>query len=154
MVQYIAMPTKTVRAYQSGAADANGQTPERTMSDGNGNPCRHCLKTIPDGAEMLVLAHRPFDGLHPYAETGPIFLCADKCARGGGDNLPDVLQSSPDYLLKGYSSDDRIVYGTGAVISADQIPSHTLKVFEDPDVLYIHARSARNNCYLARIERP
>lgn len=102
---------------------------------------------------MLILAYRPFAGLHPYAETGPIFLCADACARHEGIAIPEVLRDSPDYLLKGYNSQDRIVYGTGRVVAVAKIPAYAEQVFERSDVAYIHVRSARNNCYQARIDR-
>ena len=149
-----ALPTATVEAYRNGAVDAYGQPPERVISDGDSKPCRHCLKNVPKGAEMLILAYRPFDELHPYAETGPIFLCANACTRGGGNaELPPILRTSPDYLLKGYSPDNRIVYGTGAIVAPDDIPAYKAKVFADPLVAYIHVRSARNNCYLARSDR-
>lgn len=152
-MHYTALPTDIVRAYQDGAPDAYGNTPEAAVSDGHGNPCRHCLNNIPKGAGMLILAYRPFDGLHPYAETGPIFLCADHCARGGGTPVPAILQSSPDYLVKGYSSEDRIVYGTGAVIPAPDIATRAADLFKDARVAYLHVRSSRNNCYQARIDR-
>ena len=153
MPHIVPMQTETVRAYQAGQPDAHGQTPERALSDGGGNPCRHCLRYIPKGAEMLILAHRPFPTLHPYAETGPIFLCAAACARHNGDSLPEVFTRSPDYLIKGYSAEDRILYGTGAVIAKDRILNAAEEIFSDPKVRYIHIRSARNNCYQARIER-
>ena len=152
-MQYIALPTETVRALQSGAPDANGLMPERHISNGSANPCRHCLRDIPKGAEMLILSYRPFDDLHPYAETGPIFLCADACAQGGWHQVPDILQTSPDYLVKGYSADDRIVYGTGAIVAATHIEAHAAQVFTDRKVTYLHVRSARNNCYQVRMDR-
>jgi Protein of unknown function (DUF1203) len=153
MITFIALPTDQVRAYQEGAPDAYGATPEQGVSDGAGNPCRHCLKEIPKGAGMLVLAHRPFAGVHPYAETGPIFLCADRCERGGGDLLPEVLGTAPDYLIKGYNARDRIVYGTGVVVTPEGLAARAEAIFSNGDVAYIHVRSARNNCYQARIDR-
>ncbi|MEX0371654.1 MAG: DUF1203 domain-containing protein, partial [Tateyamaria sp.] len=99
------------------------------------------------------LAYKPFEGTHPYAEVGPIFLCADPCPRGGGAELPAILTTSPDYLIKGYSADDRIVYGTGAVTPAPNIHDRVAAIFADPAVAYIHVRSARNNCYQARVDR-
>lgn len=154
MITFSALPTDIVRAYRSGALDAYGVPAERTVSDGNRNPCRHCLRDIAKGADMLVLAHRPFEGLHPYAETGPIFLCAAPCERHpDSTNLPPVLTTSPDYLIKGYGHNDRIVYGTGAVVPATEIAGYAQRIFDDPGVAYIHVRSARNNCYQARIDR-
>lgn len=151
-MRYGAIPTDVVRAYQAGGPDANGQAPERKLSDGGGNPCRHCLKMIPEGAGMLVLAHRPFPALQPYAEVGPIFLCADACVAGGGEALPEMLASS-DYIVRGYGTDDRIVYGTGGVVATGAIPARAAELFKDPRVAYLHVRSARNNCYQCRIDR-
>lgn len=153
MPHIIAMSTNTVRAYQSGQPDAHGQLPERVTSNGSGNPCRHCLRYIPEGAEMLILAHRPFPAAQPYAETGPIFLWADACTRHEGAAMPEVFTRSPDYLIKGYSDDDRIVYGTGVVVEKDRMMAQAEEILADPHVRYIHIRSARNNCYQARIER-
>ncbi|KIC49591.1 DUF1203 domain-containing protein [Tateyamaria sp. ANG-S1] len=153
MPRFSALPTDIVDAYRAGAPDAHGNPPERHISNGSGNPCRHCLQNVPEGAEMLVLAHKPFDGAHPYAEVGPIFLCADPCARGGDVDLPPILTTSPDYLLKGYGVDDRIVYGTGSVTPRTEITNRIAAIFADPQVAYVHVRSARNNCYLARADR-
>ncbi|NVO56084.1 DUF1203 domain-containing protein [Rhodobacteraceae bacterium B1Z28] len=154
MYKIAALSTEDVRAYQAGAPDAYGTPPERAISTGTGNPCRHCLCHIPEGLEMLILAHRPFLETHPYAETGPIFLCVEPCERYQGDTeLPEILTSSPDYLIKGYGTDDRIVYGTGVVTPTDQINNAIQGIFARPDVAYIHVRSAQNNCYQARIDR-
>ncbi|EDZ47621.1 conserved hypothetical protein [Rhodobacterales bacterium Y4I] len=153
MTRITALPTGTVRALQDGGPDAHGQVPERSVSDGGANPCRHCLKYIPAGAEMLVLAHRPFPAAQPYAETGPIFLCADHCQRHQGDDLPEVLERAPDYLIKGYSAGHRIVYGTGIVIPQAEMMARAEAIFADERVEYVHIRSSRNNCYQARIDR-
>lgn len=151
-MHFTPIPTSIVRAYQSGGPDANGQLPERQISDGDGNPCRHCLQMIPAGAEMLILAHRPFPALQPYAELGPIFLCADKCEAGGGVALPEILES-PSYIVRGYGNDDRIVYGTGAVVPTDDLTSEAATRLSDPRIAYVHVRSARNNCFQVRIDR-
>lgn len=154
-ITYTPIPTATVRAYQAGGPDANGQVPERAISDGPGTPCRHCLKNVPAGAGMLILAHRPFPAPQPYAEVGPIFLCADAetChAPEASAALPEVL-ASPDYIVRGYSAGDRIVYGTGAVVPTGSIAAEAEARLSDPRVAYVHVRSARNNCYQVRIDR-
>ena len=149
-MRFVAIPTEIVRAYQRGGPDANGQVPERQVSDGGGNPCRHCLRMIPEGAGMLVLAHRPFPAPQPYAEIGPIFLCADAC-EAGGEGMPEIL-ASPDYIMRGYGPDDRIVYGTGAVVPTARIVAEAEARLADGRVAYVHVRSARNNCYQVKIE--
>lgn len=151
-LRFTPIPTETVRAYQAGGPDANGQAPERHISDGGGNPCRHCLAMIPKGATMLVLAHRPFPYPQPYAELGPIFLCADPCPAGGGSDLPAML-ASPSYILRGYGADDRIVYGTGAVVATGSLRTEAAARLADPRVAYLHVRSARNNCFQCRMDQ-
>lgn len=81
-LKYLPMPSNEVRALQAGGKDAYGCAPERTVSDGDGNPCRHCLDFVPKGAGMLILAYRPFPDVQPYAETGRSF-CVPTPARPG-----------------------------------------------------------------------
>jgi len=89
---YLPYDPDWVAQLRTGGVDAYGDAAERSISDGTGNPCRHCLKDIPKGAEMLICAARPFPDPQPYAETGPIFLCAD-CLPYTGNGLPPVLAS-------------------------------------------------------------
>lgn len=151
---FTAMPTEDATRYWAGEPDAYGNTPETMISSGGGMPCRHCLSHIAEGDGLLVLAYRPFKALQPYAETGPIFLHAEPCPRYSAEEItPPILSSSPDYIVRGYGSDDRIVYGTGAVTSADQIITRSQELLERADIAYLHVRSSRNNCYQCRIDR-
>lgn len=152
MPRFLPIPTEVARACQAGGVDSYGLLPERAVSDGGGNPCRHCLKMIPEGKAMLVLAHRPFGRVQPYAETGPIFLCAEGCEAGGGVDVPEILASS-DYILRGYGADERIVYGTGGVVPTGRIVARAEELLAMPGVAFLHVRSARNTCFQVRIER-
>ncbi len=153
-INYTAMPTDVARAYQNGAPDAYGNPPEIQVADDGGYQCRHCLTIIPPGSEMLLVAHRPFDALDAYAETGPVFVCARECEGFGSQpTVPPTLKASPNFLVKAYGKNDRIIYGTGAVTPAAQIGSRAAELFANPDVAYLHVRSSRNNCYQARIDR-
>src|SRR5262245_16869230 len=153
-IHYVALPTDRVRALQAGGADAYGMTPERRVSDGDGVPCRHCLQNIQAGADYLILAYRPFPQLQPYAETGPIFLHAEPCERASeSDAMPEMYRGTPEHIVRGYGHDDRIVYGTGAVVPTDLIEGRAEALLERPDIAYLHMRSAKNNCYACRIER-
>ena len=80
--------TEYVRLVRQGGTDANGQLAVKTVAQGSSNPCRHCLGLISEGEQKLVLAHRPFDRLQPYAEVGPIFLHGEDCVRYESDRLP------------------------------------------------------------------
>ncbi|MDS7596753.1 DUF1203 domain-containing protein [Agrobacterium tumefaciens] len=150
-VVFTAMSEQEAAAFRHGERDAYGNAPERVVSPG-GMPCRHCLGQIGEGDSMLILAYRPFTSLQPYAETGPVFLHADACTRyPETDALPPMLDS-PDYIVRGYGKDERIVYGTGAVTTTGNIVSRASELLQRDDVAYVHVRSARNNCYQCRID--
>jgi hypothetical protein len=152
-MRFLAIPTDQVRALQSGGPDAFGQTPERRVSDGTGVPCRHCLQIVPEGQPYLILSHRPFAGRHAYAEQGPIFLCADPCADGSTtDTLPPFLVSD-QYIVRGYSAEERIVYGTGRVTPRPEILAQCAALLARDDIAFVHIRSATNNCFHVRVER-
>lgn len=151
-ITYQALPTEIARHYQRDGADANGHLPERSVSNGKGVPCRHCMDIVPAGQEFLILSHRPFPEAQPYAEQGPIFLCAEPCKRADTMAFPAFLQS-PEYILRGYSTDNRIVYGSGAVVDTPKIPEAAEALLAREDIAYLHVRSASNNCYHLRIER-
>ncbi len=138
--------------YRSGGLDAHGLPPERVTADA-AVPCRHSLQMLPPGTAFLIVAHRPFRGLNPYTETGPIFLAAED-APGAAitTELPGFL-TSPAYIVRGYSGDERIVYGTGAVTPTPDIRAVCARPLARDEVDFIHVRSATNNCFHVRVER-
>jgi len=154
-INFIALDTDEVRALQNGAPDANGQMPERHISDGDGVPCRHCQRDVGKGEAYLILNYRPFSTLQPYAESGPIFLHAEPCERyAATKKAPDMFfKNGRRYLIKGYYANDRIAYGTGTIVEPSDMAETAAKILARPDIAYVHVRSALNNCYQLRIER-
>src|SRR5690606_1075585 len=115
-IRFVALDTADVRRLQSGGTDVNGHVPERVTHRGSTVPCRHCLGQVEKGDPFLILAYRPFPEAQPYAEQGPIFLHADTCERGGGDDKIPAMFGSPEYIMRGYNEQDRIVYGSGRIV--------------------------------------
>lgn len=139
--------------YRAGGCDAYGLMPESRVVQGGGVPCRHTLRMLPEGARYLIVAHRPFAGLNPYTETGPIFLAAEDVPGAAvSADLPAFLTSSA-YIVRGYSADERIVYGTGAVTPTPDIPAACTRLFQSDEVAFVHIRSASNTCFHVRVER-
>lgn len=147
------LPTDAVQAAKRAGRDAYGLPIETYLSAGDAYPCRHCLGETPEGEDYLILAWRPFEGTNPYTETGPIFLCARDCeAALPGADVPAILKS-PHYLVRGYSAEERIVYGTGKVVPTPDIPGYAAQVLRDPTVAFVDVRSAANNCFQCRVRR-
>ena len=147
------LPHDTVSALRAGQPDAYGLAPEHSISSGDGMPCRSCLGNIPEGAGMLILAHRPFSALQPYAETGPIFLCAEDCTPFNREGIPPILTTSAGYLLKGYTADERIHYGTGKIVPPADIAAYASELLSREEIAFVDVRSASNNCFMTRITR-
>jgi hypothetical protein len=149
--KYIPMDQRTADHLRAGGPDCYGNAPEQRISDGAGVPCRRCMGFVSKGEPYLIAAWRPFTELHAYAETGPVFIHAHSCTPDdtASQELPAFL-SSPDYILRGYDSDERIVYGTGGVITRESIPTRVQELLRQPEVKAVHIRSSRNNCYHCR----
>lgn len=153
-IKFLAMDTSIVRTLQAGGCDANNMIPEKVMATETIGICRHCLKDIVAGEEMLILSHRPFQAAQPYAEQGPIFLHAEPCERFEETPQPPTNFLERDYLMiRGYTGDERIKYGTGKVVDTGALVEGCRAILEDPEIEYIHVRSASNNCYQCRVER-
>lgn len=148
--RFSGLPTRLAQSLRSGGKDAYGQTPERHTSDGIATPCRHCLRNIPAGEDYLIFAHMPFSAQQPYAETGPIFLCANECAAYDGEDVPETATLSPTYLIKGYMQDERIKYGTGAITGQQDIGKAVSDLLGRDEIAFVDIRSASNNCWIAR----
>ncbi|MBC7280798.1 DUF1203 domain-containing protein [Hoeflea sp.] len=148
------MDQATAAHLRRGGPDSYGNAPERRISDGTGVPCRCCMRFVRAGESYLIAAWRPFVALHAYTETGPVFLHAEPCAPDaiGPDELPEFL-ASPDYILRGYDAEERIVYGTGGVIRREAIRARLDALLAAPGIAAVHIRSARNNCYHCRAVR-
>jgi hypothetical protein len=63
------------------------------------------------------------------------------------------IATAPDYLVRGYTAEDRIRYGTGAVVRTPDLHERARELLARDDIAYLHVRSARNNCYQFRIDR-
>ncbi len=151
-VKFIGLPTSAVAALREGAEDSNGQAPEVAVSSGVGVPCRHCMRPVEKGERYLVLGHRPFETIQPYAEVGPLYVHADACDRADlVDELPEMLESET-YILRGYDAGERIVYGTGDVVPNGEIITRAEEILAEPEVVFVHIRSAQNNCFQCRVE--
>ena len=150
-IQFHPLPADHVTAIRNSRTDAYGNTVEVAISDGDGIPCRACLKVTPKGLPFLILAHRPFEGQNAYTETGPIFLCEDCSGTAPSSTLPDIL-TAPTYIVRGYSADERIVYGTGQVTPTTDIAAYAESLLFRDDIAFVDVRSASNNCFLCRVK--
>lgn len=146
------IPTEEFDRLRAGGIDANGQVAVRRVGDGSPSPCRHCIGLIGEGEDKLILGYRPFGGVHPYAEVGPIFLHGRDCPRYEDEALPAWFEFMDPAIVRGYGEDDWIRYDTGSVVRGPRIGETCRAILADPTVAYVHVRS-KFNCFQCRVDR-
>jgi hypothetical protein len=152
-IEFVGLPSGDVALIRATMRDAYDLPVEVHIAEDMTQPCRHCLDYTPKGAHYLILAHRPFATANPYAETGPIFLCANDCAEARhSPDLPEILRSE-QYIVRAYTADERILYGSGQVTPTMQIQSYAQKLLANRAIAFVDVRSATNNCFQCRIRR-
>ena len=146
------IPSEEVDRIRGGGGDAHGRPALLRVAEGPANPCRHCLGLIAEGEGKLVLAYRPFAGLEPYAEIGPIFLHDRACDRYESDRLPSWFRFLDPAVIRGYGADDWIRYDTGAVVPGPELPGTCQRILDDATIAYVHVRS-KFGCFQCRVDR-
>jgi hypothetical protein len=119
---------------------------------GGTGPCRQCLRTFDVGKENRILfTYNPFDGLDPYPSPGPIFIHEAACVTYSPQNkFPDGLRSLP-LVFEGYGR-DRWIAASEKVNDGAAEPA-IARLFDRPEVGYIHVRHGEAGCFIAQIDR-
>ena len=151
-IEFHALPKHAVAAIRQSGTDHLGLPVEQCAPDAEGFLCRHCLSTIGPDQPYLTLAYRPFETLNPYSETGPLFLCTD-CEQAAPTAQAPAVLNAPNYLIKGYTADERIRYGTGVIVPNAELATRARAILADPEIAFVDVRSAANNCFQCRIKR-
>lgn len=119
-----------------------------TVTD-SGFPCRVSLVDRPIGEQVILLNHVSHDAANPYRASHAIFV-ADADQAEFVDEVPPVFV--PRVLsLRGFDGDGMM---TDAVITQPgEADAGIRKLFENPEIAYIHAHNAARGCFSARVER-
>ena len=119
-----------------------------TVTD-SGFPCRVSLVDRPIGEQVILLNHVSHDVANPYRASHAIFV-ADAQQAEFVDEVPPVF--IPRVLsMRGFDSDGMMA--DALITQPGEADSGIRKLFENPDIAYIHAHNAARGCFSARIER-
>ena len=76
-----------------------------------GSPLRCCLRPAEAGERLVLIAYRPFRRPGPYAEVGPVFVHADRCAGyTEPERYPTGYRSWNTMVFRPYHFDGRMAY--------------------------------------------
>jgi len=122
---------------------------KRMAVTNDGFPCRVSLVDRPIGEQVILLNHVSHDVANPYRASHAIFV-ADADRAEFVDEVPPVF--APRVLsLRAFDNDGMMV--DALITRPGEADSGIRKLFENPEIAYIHAHNAARGCFSARIER-
>lgn len=122
-----------------------------TVDAPNAYPDRITMRDMDPGDTALLLnyEHLPVDS--PYRSRHAIFVKEGATTRySQTGEVPDVMQRRT-LSLRGIDCGGHIV--DAVLATGAGIEPQILKLFENPDITYIHAHFAQRGCFSARIDR-
>jgi hypothetical protein len=119
-----------------------------TVTD-NGFPCRISLVDRPVGEQVILLNHVSHDVANPYRASHAIFV-ADAQQAEFVDEVPPVFV--PRVLsLRGFDAHGMMV--DALITQPGEADAGIRKLFNNPEIVTIHAHNAARGCFSAKIER-
>jgi hypothetical protein len=147
-----ALSPERLEAIRRSGTDDGGNHVFPTRTAQGGEPVRCCLHIAGPGERLLLIAYRPFNKPSPYAETGPVFVHAERC---GGyswpDRYPDEFRGRQQ-VFRCYDADGNILGGHVAE-PTEEAEAVITDLFANEDVEYIHTRNVVFGCYMLEIRR-
>lgn len=122
-----------------------------TVTEKPGFPCRVTLEDRDIGESVLLLNHVSHDVSNPYRASHAIFVAegADQAAEFV-DEVPPVF--IPRVLsLRGFDRDGMMV--DAILTQPGEADSGIRRLFDNPQIMTIHAHNAAPGCFSARVER-
>ena len=148
-LRVVALPETVATRIRTSMQDDYGN--RLAVQDGEGAPCRVCLRYGKAGERVLLFSYKPFDAPALYQEVGPVFIHADACGPfPPDDGIPDDFANRP-LILRPYTADHRIA-DSQVFAQPGEARTEATRLLENPDVAYVHVRSVSRGCYLFRIE--
>jgi len=145
----VALPTSVAEAARKAAAENRSDHRITVVDDPNTAPCRHCLRWAQPGERVILFPYDVIPAGRPYSERGPIFVHAEPCARYSDESYPEAFREGR--VFRAYDSGENII---DAYLPNGEEPEEVIaKLFENPQTVTVHARSATRGCYTFKVER-
>jgi len=146
VLTYEAIPAAELDAIRAAGRDETGNPVEARVLEDGGSPLRCCLREARAGERVLLIAYTPPGTAGAYAERGPVFIHAERCAGylTPGQYPPGLAHRQQ--IVRAYDRQGRIADG---VLVADG--GHAQRVIAEllarPEVELVHLRNVGYGCY-------
>ncbi len=113
-------------------------------------PCRHCLRWAEPGERVILFPYSSIPSGRPYAESGPIFVHEEACARyDRSTEYPAAFRQHR--VLRAYNESNDMI---DAVVLGEREPETVVaELFKNPAARFLQARSVTRGCLTFAIER-
>ncbi|MBB5109113.1 DUF1203 domain-containing protein [Streptomyces spectabilis] len=163
--QYTPRPIEPKALAQLRERDDAGRPCVPYVDEEGGSPLRCCLRPIPAGDRVALVAYAPLrrwaarTGAQPgaYDEQGPVFIHADPCAGPVEADLYPFARAGALRTLRRYDARGRIVGGRLLEIPEDTTAGFDAafeEAFADPEVTQVHVRAVEHGCLQFVVHRP
>jgi len=127
-------------------------TAGRTFADPEGGaPLRCCLRDSRPGERITLASANPPGPAGAYAETGPVYLHADRCAGPACAGYPAEFRSRRQ-IFRSYGRDGSLLGGE-LVEAGDGQEAVAQRLLADPAVAFLHSHNVIHGCYMFAIRR-
>jgi hypothetical protein len=115
-------------------------------------PCRLCLRAFSVGQDRRILfTLDPFAGLESLPLPGPVFIHEGACQRHAADAGFPIDLRGRGLTIQGFGTGRRLL--AEEHVENGSVDLVIERLFERPDVRYLHVRDTAAGCYDFRIER-
>lgn len=116
-------------------------------------PCRVSLADAEVGETVLLLPFRHHDTASPYQASGPIFIRehAQSAEPAAGEIPPLFTVNQRLFSLRAY--DEHGMMKHAGISPGTELDTALPKLFDDPEVAYLHIHFARPGCFAAAVVR-
>jgi hypothetical protein len=145
----VALPTDTADEARQRAAEGRPAYRISVVDSPKSAPCRHCLQWAKPGERVILFPYGAIPSGRPYSETGPIFVHAESCQRYDEQSFPSQFREGR--VFRAYNAADDLI--DARLPNGDEPEAVIEKLFENPEITFVHARSVTHGCYTFRVER-
>jgi hypothetical protein len=143
---YQAIPGGELDAIRAAGRDEAGNPLKVQVYRDGGAPLRCCLREARAGERLLLIAYTPPGTAGAYAERGPVFVHAERCAGYlmPGEYPPEL--AGRQQVVRAYDKQGRIADGV-LVADGRQAQAAIAELLARPEVELVHLRNLGYGCY-------
>jgi len=109
---------------------------------------------VPDpaqpGERVILFPYEAIPAGHPYSESGPIFVHADRCQRYSATReYPSDFRNGR--VFRAYNANCGMI--DAEVVNGSEPEAVVEKLLQNPETAFVHARSVTHGCYTFGVER-